>query len=190
MGPRWNRIEKSPQWAATTARKMTTMTKTAPCECSTTPTSEESRIPRRLTCQPPPNKRKASKRYIIIDQLALIMAQACVVVLFWLPMEELISAVDVPYKDMLIFTKLQEMETVTSWFRCSPFRIDLLDSKEVIPTLISYPDGDGACAFFFSVDMTLSWILIDPNNPLASKGVKNGFPNASPQSMDSRGQAI
>nr|GLL36431.1 probable F-box protein At1g60180 isoform X1 [Ipomoea trifida] len=76
--------------------------------------------------------------------------------------EELISAVDVRYKDRLIFTKVQETETVTAWFRCSPFRIDLLDPKDVIPTPITHPDGDGACAAL-SDDMTLSWILIDPN---------------------------
>ncbi|XP_019186614.1 PREDICTED: probable F-box protein At1g60180 isoform X2 [Ipomoea nil] len=76
--------------------------------------------------------------------------------------EELISAVDVRYKGRLIFTKAQETETVTAWFRCSPFRIDLLDPKDVVPTPISHPDGDGACAAF-SDDMTLSWILIDPN---------------------------
>lgn len=77
------------------------------------------------------------------------------------PPEELISAVDVHYKGKLMLTKVQETETVTGWFRCSPFRIDLLDPKDVVPTPIRHPDGDDECATF-SEDMTLSWILIDP----------------------------
>ncbi|KAI3471907.1 hypothetical protein Pfo_028595 [Paulownia fortunei] len=77
------------------------------------------------------------------------------------PPPELISAVDIHYKDNLIFTKTQETETVSGWFRCSPFRIDLLEPKDVVPTPIKYPEGDEACTEMIN-DMTLSWILIDP----------------------------
>uniref|UniRef100_A0A2N9HTV9 Uncharacterized protein n=1 Tax=Fagus sylvatica TaxID=28930 RepID=A0A2N9HTV9_FAGSY len=49
---------------------------------------------------------------------------------------ELISAVDVRYKDELIFSKVQETEAETGWFLCSPFRVDLLGQKE------SNPDTD------------------------------------------------
>ncbi|KAL4605931.1 hypothetical protein ACB092_09G066100 [Castanea dentata] len=56
---------------------------------------------------------------------------------------ELISAVDVYYKGSLVFSKVIETETVTGWFKCSPFRLDLLDPKDVVPTPIN-------------------WILIDP----------------------------
>ncbi|KAL8039784.1 hypothetical protein ABFX02_10G059000 [Erythranthe guttata] len=77
------------------------------------------------------------------------------------PPAELISAVDIFYKGKLIFSKVQETETVTGWFRCSPFRIDLLDPKDVVPTRVKHPEGDGACAEMID-DMVLSWILIDP----------------------------
>ncbi|XP_022889246.1 probable F-box protein At2g36090 [Olea europaea var. sylvestris] len=73
---------------------------------------------------------------------------------------ELISAVDIRYQDQLIFTKVQETETVTGWFRCSPFRIDLLEPKDVVPTPIKHPEGD-TCTTIIN-HMTLSWILIDP----------------------------
>jgi len=74
---------------------------------------------------------------------------------------ELISAVDVYYKGKPIFCKVIETETVTAWFRCSPFRLDLLDPKDVVPTRIKYPEGDDMCREL-EEDLTLSWILIDP----------------------------
>ncbi|PIN16660.1 hypothetical protein CDL12_10685 [Handroanthus impetiginosus] len=77
------------------------------------------------------------------------------------PPPELISAVDIRYKDKLIFTKVQETETLSGWFRCSPFRIDLLEPKDVVPTPIKHPEGDEACAETTN-EMSLSWILIDP----------------------------
>ncbi|KAL0338668.1 UNVERIFIED_CONTAM: putative F-box protein [Sesamum angustifolium] len=77
------------------------------------------------------------------------------------PPSEFISAVDIRYKDNLIFTKVQETETVTGWFRCSPFRIDLLEPKDVVPTPIKHPEGEEACRDMID-DMMLSWILIDP----------------------------
>ncbi|KAJ0616595.1 putative F-box-like domain superfamily protein [Helianthus annuus] len=73
----------------------------------------------------------------------------------------LISAVDVYHRNKLIFTKTEETETVSGWFQCSPFRIDLLDPKDVVPTDIPHPDGDATCTSLIN-DMTLSWILIDP----------------------------
>ncbi|KAB1222482.1 hypothetical protein CJ030_MR2G027650 [Morella rubra] len=74
---------------------------------------------------------------------------------------ELISAVDVYYKGKLIFCKVIETETVTGWFRCSPFRFDLLDPKDVVPTPIRYPDGENACREL-AEDVSVSWILMDP----------------------------
>ncbi|KAH6806145.1 hypothetical protein C2S51_030976 [Perilla frutescens var. frutescens] len=75
--------------------------------------------------------------------------------------EELISAVDVHYKSKLIFTKIQETETVSGWFRCSPFRVDLLEPKDVVPTQIKHPQEEEECREMIR-DMSLSWILIDP----------------------------
>ncbi|XP_071698842.1 probable F-box protein At2g36090 isoform X2 [Rutidosis leptorrhynchoides] len=74
----------------------------------------------------------------------------------------LISAVDIYYKNKLIFTKVEETETISSWFLCSPFRIDLLDPKDMVPIEIPYPDEDDTCKLLID-DITLSWILIDPN---------------------------
>ncbi|KAJ9554771.1 hypothetical protein OSB04_009385 [Centaurea solstitialis] len=73
----------------------------------------------------------------------------------------LISAVDVYYRNELIFSKTEETETVTGWFRCSPFRIDLLDPKDTVPTRIPHPNREDTCTALID-DMTLSWILIDP----------------------------
>ncbi|KAL2229285.1 probable F-box protein At2g36090 [Sesamum indicum] len=77
------------------------------------------------------------------------------------PPTELLSAVDIHHRGQLIFTKLQKTETDKEWFRRLPFRIDLLEPKDVVPTPIKYPVGDGACAEILE-GMTLSWILIDP----------------------------
>ncbi|XP_023743977.1 probable F-box protein At2g36090 [Lactuca sativa] len=77
------------------------------------------------------------------------------------PPSGLISAVDVYYRNELIFTKTEETETVSGWFQCSPFRIDLLDPKDIVPTQIPHPDGEHTCSHLID-DMTLSWILIDP----------------------------
>ncbi|KAI7728312.1 hypothetical protein M8C21_015079, partial [Ambrosia artemisiifolia] len=80
----------------------------------------------------------------------------------------LISAVDIYHRNKLIFTKTKETETKSSWFQCSPFRIDLLDPKDVVPTEIPHPKEDSMCTALID-DITLSWILIDQ----ASKRVVN-----------------
>lgn len=74
------------------------------------------------------------------------------------PPPEIISAVDIHYKDKLIFTKAQETETLSGWFRCSPFRIDLLDPKDAVVTPIK--GHDNICTDIID-NMTLSWVLID-----------------------------
>ncbi|XP_057777976.1 probable F-box protein At2g36090 [Salvia miltiorrhiza] len=83
------------------------------------------------------------------------------------PPPELISAVDVHYKNDLIFTKIQETETVSGWFRCSPFRVDLLEPKDAVPTAIKHPEGDEECREMME-SMNLSWILIDPEGRRAA----------------------
>ncbi|EXB54609.1 hypothetical protein L484_019179 [Morus notabilis] len=74
---------------------------------------------------------------------------------------ELISAVDVHYRGKLILSKVVETETSSGWFRCSPFRVDLLHPKDVVPTEIPYPRGDDTCRDL-AEGLTLSWIVIDP----------------------------
>ncbi|PON82892.1 F-box domain containing protein [Trema orientale] len=77
---------------------------------------------------------------------------------------ELISAVDFHYRGELIFSKVVEAETASGWFRCSPFRVDLLHPKDVVQTRIPYPSGDDedACRNL-AEDLTVSWIVIDPS---------------------------
>ncbi|KAH6837222.1 hypothetical protein C2S53_001046 [Perilla frutescens var. hirtella] len=80
------------------------------------------------------------------------------------PPPELLSAVDIHYDGKLIFSKLHSTETGTDWFRCSPFRVDLLEPKGVVPTAVknasAAADGDTRAGILKG--MTLSWILIDP----------------------------
>ncbi|XP_059296224.1 F-box protein At2g27310 [Lycium ferocissimum] len=83
----------------------------------------------------------------------------------YLPLE-LISAVDIHYKNDVVFSKVQETETTSSWFQCSPFRIDMIDPKDMISTTIKHPNDDDTCTDLIE-DMTLSWILIDPIGRLA-----------------------
>ncbi|KAJ8899615.1 hypothetical protein K2173_018589 [Erythroxylum novogranatense] len=75
---------------------------------------------------------------------------------------ELISAVDIHYRDNLIFTKVVETETVSAWFRCSPFRIDMLEPKDTCPTPVPHPETEDSCREL-AEELTLSWILIDPS---------------------------
>lgn len=73
----------------------------------------------------------------------------------------LISAVDIFHREGLVFSKVVETETVTGWFRCSPFRVDLLDTKDVI----KYPvvgDENNVTCHDLGEELRLSWILIDP----------------------------
>ncbi|KAL1827768.1 hypothetical protein ACET3Z_006180 [Daucus carota] len=76
---------------------------------------------------------------------------------------ELISAVDIRYDNNLIYSKVQSTETSTDWFLSSPFRVDLLDPKETIPTPVPVLEGNKDL-FRSQLDqnLTLCWILVDP----------------------------
>ncbi|KAL9684182.1 hypothetical protein QQ045_021616 [Rhodiola kirilowii] len=82
---------------------------------------------------------------------------------------EFISAVDLRYKGNVIFSKMAETtDTETSWFRNSPFRVDMIDQKDVVQTsTFKHPTTDEACDQL-SHDLTLSWIVIDPVNARAA----------------------
>ncbi|KAJ4971178.1 hypothetical protein NE237_004277 [Protea cynaroides] len=80
--------------------------------------------------------------------------------------ELMISAVDIRYRDKLIFSNVQESETQSKWFCSSPFRIDLLDIKDVVPTPIRAA-GEDTC-HDIADGLTLSWIAIDPTNRRAA----------------------
>ncbi|CAL5352563.1 unnamed protein product [Camellia sinensis] len=84
------------------------------------------------------------------------------------PTSELISAVDIRYQDRLVISKTHETETVSGWFKCSPFRVDLLDPKETVPSPAKFQGGEDACQSDLEENLTLSWILIDPTRKRAA----------------------
>ncbi|KAJ1401560.1 F-box protein [Sesbania bispinosa] len=59
-----------------------------------------------------------------------------------------------------------ETEMEFSWFRCSPFRVDLLDPKDSVKTKMEYPRGEEGCENL-SKELRLSWIVIDPKGKRA-----------------------
>ncbi|KFK33876.1 hypothetical protein AALP_AA5G071700 [Arabis alpina] len=77
---------------------------------------------------------------------------------------ELISAVDIHYKDEVIFSKVQATETISGWFLCSPMRVDLVEPKELITTRVSLIDQweNDTWKDDLEENLSLSWILIDP----------------------------
>lgn len=80
------------------------------------------------------------------------------------PASKLISAVDIYYNNKNIFSRVQEMETLSSWFRCSPFRVDLLDEKELIRTSIYQAGEPEEWVQNLEKNLKLSWILMDPGH--------------------------
>ncbi|KAG5043928.1 hypothetical protein JHK87_007843 [Glycine soja] len=81
---------------------------------------------------------------------------------------ELISAVDIFHRRRVVLSRVVETETETEsgWFRCSPFRIDVLDQKEAVATAMEYPLSDGACEIL-GEDLRLSWIVVNPKGKRA-----------------------
>ncbi|KAF8009482.1 hypothetical protein BT93_J0469 [Corymbia citriodora subsp. variegata] len=86
------------------------------------------------------------------------------------PAECLLSAVDVHYEGEAIFSRVHETETASGWFDCSPFRVDLLDLKESVPTRIQKSDGmsDEAWLRHLEESLSLSWIVVDPSRKRAA----------------------
>ncbi|KAJ0503008.1 putative F-box-like domain superfamily protein [Helianthus annuus] len=78
------------------------------------------------------------------------------------PAPELISTVDIHYRNIPIFTKTKTTTTTGDWFQFSPFRIDLINPKNVFTTPVIL-SGDATCPAMME-DVTLSWILIDRFN--------------------------
>ncbi|PSR86464.1 F-box protein [Actinidia chinensis var. chinensis] len=79
-----------------------------------------------------------------------------------------VSAVDIRYHNKLILSKIHETETESGWFLCSPFRVDLLDPKETVPSSIKFQSGEDTCLSDLEDNLTLSWILIDPTRNRAA----------------------
>ncbi|GMI89024.1 hypothetical protein like AT2G27310 [Hibiscus trionum] len=82
---------------------------------------------------------------------------------------ELIFAVDVYYQNEIIYSKVEEIDTSSSWFLCSPFRVDLLDPKDSVSTPVKYfgGSGDEALLKHKEENLSLSWIVIDPTRKRA-----------------------
>ncbi|GFP92277.1 F-box protein at2g27310 [Phtheirospermum japonicum] len=74
---------------------------------------------------------------------------------------ELISAVDIYYDEKLIYSKVLVTETNSTWFLCTPLRLDLLDQKETVATPSEF-SGGGAWMARAEEHLRVSWILIDP----------------------------
>ncbi|CAJ2632304.1 probable F-box protein At2g36090 [Trifolium pratense] len=87
---------------------------------------------------------------------------------------EILSAVDLFHRKRLILSKVVETETVSGWFRCSPFRIDILDPKDSVETSMEYPRNDEECKNL-EEELRLSWIVIDPRGKRAVN-VSSGKP--------------
>uniref|UniRef100_A0A1J3DDK6 F-box protein n=1 Tax=Noccaea caerulescens TaxID=107243 RepID=A0A1J3DDK6_NOCCA len=90
---------------------------------------------------------------------------------------ELISAVDIHYKDEVIFSRVQVAETISGWFLCSPFRFDLIEPKELISTGVSLTNHweDDTWKNDLEDNLSLSWIVIDPTRKRAAD-VSTGKP--------------
>ncbi|CAM8975622.1 unnamed protein product [Rhodiola kirilowii] len=78
-------------------------------------------------------------------------------------MVDLVSAVDLYYNGEPIFTRVVETECDSAWFHGSPFRIDMLESKESVTVPIIHSGSDEAFKNDLEQNLTLSWILIDPS---------------------------
>ncbi|XP_023745425.1 F-box protein At2g27310 [Lactuca sativa] len=80
------------------------------------------------------------------------------------PTTNIISSVDIKYHDELVFSKAESTNTTPSdWFQSSPFRIDLLGPKEIVPSAVKFAGEDQTLLLNLEKNMTLSWIMIDPS---------------------------
>ncbi|KAE8711456.1 putative Leucine-rich repeat family protein [Hibiscus syriacus] len=82
---------------------------------------------------------------------------------------ELIFAVDVYYQNEIIYSKLEEVDTSSSWYLCSPFRFDLLDPKDCASIAIKCSNGseDDTWLKQKEENLSLSLIVIDPTRKRA-----------------------
>lgn len=75
---------------------------------------------------------------------------------------ELISAVDIHYENQTIYSKVDKTVNRSICCRSTPFRLDLLDVKEVVRTPLKFDFEDDMCTVRMEKNMRLSWILINP----------------------------
>ncbi|KAL9228602.1 hypothetical protein vseg_004161 [Gypsophila vaccaria] len=80
---------------------------------------------------------------------------------------DLISAVDIWYQKKLIFSRVLETKTKSTEFLESPFRVDVIDPKDVLPAtpvkMDQCNDDTWLSLGELEENLTLSWIIYDPN---------------------------
>ncbi|XP_057956572.1 F-box protein At2g27310-like [Malania oleifera] len=81
---------------------------------------------------------------------------------------QLISAVDIHYQDKLVLSRVVETDTGTGWFRCLPFRIDLLKQEERVPIPVKFGTGGDTCRSQLEENLIVSWIVVDPTRNRAA----------------------
>ncbi|KAK1413365.1 hypothetical protein QVD17_35137 [Tagetes erecta] len=81
-----------------------------------------------------------------------------------LPTSHIISSIDLRYQNHIVFSKVVSTYTgPNDSFQSSPFRIDLLEPKELVQTELKVSSHDDhAMQMSLEKHMTLSWIMIDP----------------------------
>ncbi|KAG2674381.1 hypothetical protein I3760_13G131700 [Carya illinoinensis] len=124
------------------------------------PSTEHPRVSRAISSFPAGHRSFFSDAFPVIDHRSQPKSTNC----SSLP-SVLLSAVDIHYKDELILSKVHETvtESETGWFLCSPFRVDLLDMKESVQTQIRQVEEEKSWLKNLGENLTLSWIVIDPN---------------------------
>ncbi|KAB2028184.1 hypothetical protein ES319_D05G081800v1 [Gossypium barbadense] len=82
---------------------------------------------------------------------------------------ELISAVDIYYHGNPIYSKVVEMETSSSWFLSTPFRLNLLGVDNPAPrSPIKYgSSNDDTWLKHLEENLSSSWIIVDPTREKA-----------------------
>ncbi|KAJ0693949.1 putative F-box-like domain superfamily protein [Helianthus annuus] len=79
------------------------------------------------------------------------------------PTANIISSVDLRYRDQMVFSNVESTSTTPSdWFLSCPFRIDLLEHKELVQLELEISGDDQVIQSNLEKHMTLSWIMIDP----------------------------
>ncbi|KAM7522557.1 hypothetical protein LguiA_012459 [Lonicera macranthoides] len=78
------------------------------------------------------------------------------------PTSELLSAVDIRFKNKIICSRVQVTKIVTNDFLAPPLWIDLLGGKETVPVPVKFQANNDNFPSDLEKSITLSWILIDP----------------------------
>ncbi|XP_038722636.1 F-box protein At2g27310-like [Tripterygium wilfordii] len=74
----------------------------------------------------------------------------------------LISAVDIYYKNIPIFSNIRETHTTTTKFLCSPFCVELSEANDDVSTPIQHEGEIEEILQHLKENLSLSWIVIDP----------------------------